>query len=238
MHIVSLQQEFMKQEYTYFQDTTTTKIPLKENVHSPDAGFLNNLSGTRNPLPALPNLDITREKTTNTEQQEQPAPPTPAQIRYWWWQRENRILVGDSRYIEPKHELKVHTSAPSEKIGLVLPERKVEQTRADWLTILLIAGFLLVASIHSAWGKYLANLFKSVVNYPTAVRMLQEKNSSVIHAAARLDVLFYLIFPVFIFQLAIFFNLNVPFENFYLYVLALLILALFLLYKKLFYKIL
>jgi hypothetical protein len=224
----------MKQEHTYYQDTIV-KIPLKENIVNPGEGSLND-KFVRSTLPALPESRTAQRDSVIAEKQEQQVLPTPEQIRYWWWQREKKIVVGESRYIQPNHSLKVHSSVPSEKTTLVLPERKVQHTNTDWQTLLLAAGFILIASIRTTWGKYLASLFKSVVNYSTSVRMFKEKNSSVIYAATRLDALFFLVFPIFMFQLTLFFNINLPFHNIYLYLLSLFVLAVFIISKKLFYN--
>ncbi len=220
----------MERANTYYQDTIT-KISSKEQTAIPGANTPNNNS-VQNSLHE-PGTSKGDSVATGTEER---VVPTPEQIRYWWWQREKKIVVGESRYIEPKHELKVYSAVPSEKTGLALPEKKVQHTSTDWLTIILTIGFILIASLRTAWGKYLGNLFKSVVNYSTSVRMFNEKNSAVLYAASRLDILFFLVFPIFIFQLFLYFNIKIPIQNFYLYLLSLSILALFIIYKKLLYK--
>jgi hypothetical protein len=56
-------------------------------------------------------------------------------------------------------------------------------------------------SVSAGFSKYINNLFQSLINYPTAFRMYREKNYSILHGAFRLEVLFYLIFSIFILQI-------------------------------------
>lgn len=74
----------------------------------------------------------------------------------------------------------------------------------DWLTIVLLLAFVLLVSVRAGFQKYIGNLFHSVVNYSTSFRMFNEKNYSFLQGALRLEVLYYIVFSVFIYQVQLF----------------------------------
>ncbi len=227
----------MEKDLTYRQDTTQATNPLIKLQNLPETGGLNIERNAPVPLTPLPETEPSREKTDTTPQQAKPSPPTPAQLRYWWWQRENNLLVGESRYIEPRNELQVQSETTFKEIsGLKLPERHINSINYDWVTLILILALIFLASVRITWSKYLVHLFQSVVNYSTSYRMFQEKNSSLLQGAFRLDLIFYLVFSVFVFQLFVFFKLEIPYHSFYLYLVSLAIVLFFLLLKKALYK--
>jgi hypothetical protein len=235
--LVSLHRRNMDYRFTYQQDTTRVILPVERKSGTHEAGQLN---VERNALlPLIPSTERKTEikKTDTTDISPQPTAPTPAQQRYWWWQQENKLLVGDSRYMESRSELPVIASSTIDNSGLHLPERQINNTNYDWLTLLLLVALVLFASVRTIWSKYVVSLFHSVINYATSVRMLQEKNTSVIQGAFQLDLLFYLIFSAFAFQLINFFNINLRFTSFKLFIFSIgLILSYFLL-KKLIYRV-
>jgi hypothetical protein len=81
--------------------------------------------------------------------------------------------------------------------------RDKSYTQGDWLTGVLFVAFLLLVSVRAGYSKYIGSLFQSLINYPTAFRMFREKNYSILHGAFRLEVLYYIVFSVFIFQVMI-----------------------------------
>ena len=83
---------------------------------------------------------------------------------------------------------------------LMLPERKIERDTPDWVTGLIIIVLVIFASVRLFFGKYLGQLFSSSVNFSTASRMFRERSVSLTHASFRLDVIFYLVFSLFMFQ--------------------------------------
>ncbi len=91
----------------------------------------------------------------------------------------------------------------TEEVGkptIVLPERKIERNTPDWMIGIFILLLALLATIRLFFSKYLEQLFSSTINYATASRMFRERSFSLTHASFRLDVMFYLVFSLFIFQ--------------------------------------
>lgn len=231
----------MNWEFTYQQDTTKVKLPL-ENL--PSGQQPGSLRVTRKaPLPLEPirtreelkqetNVEKTEESVSQTNSVRQ---PTAAQLRYRWWQREQDLTVGGSRYIEPRSD-SVFVSAEIPESDLVLPHNPVKQVNTDWITIILLLALVLFATVRMGWTKYLGNLFQSVVNYSTANRMFREQNYSFQHGAFRLDIYFYLVFSVFLFQVIRFLRIDGSFYNFRLYILVLAGVWIFFLAKKFLYK--
>ena len=84
-----------------------------------------------------------------------------------------------------------------------LPVNVRNNQNHDWMTILLLVAFVLMVSVRAGFQKYFGTLFRSVVNYSTSFRMFREKNDSFLHAAFRLEVLYYIIFSVFIYQVLV-----------------------------------
>ena len=230
----------MNWEYTYQQDTTRVKLPLESTTLGQNPGSLR-VKRTA-PLPIQPIR--TREEITvepdvaeaeSSSKLIQPSQPTAAQIRYRWWQREQELKVGDSRYIEPKSDL-LFIATETAPADLVLPKDSINRVNTDWLTMVLLLALVLFATVRLGWSKYLGNLFQSVVNYSTANRMFHEQNYSFQHGAFRLDIFFYLVFPVFLFQIIQFFNIGFSFSSYRLYLLILGGLWIFIMLKKLLYN--
>lgn len=177
---------------TYQQDTTG----LKSLIHSiPQNKGLGDITKRKKPVSIL---DIpVREKV----QEEIPQKKyTATQIRNWKIQQEKKLLVDNSRYIAPRTNMQLSYTMP-EVPGVILPIRTINDTGTDWLTIIIFLSITILASIRYTYHKYLAHLFLSIFNYSTTSRMLQEKNYPVSHGAYRLDIIFYLTFSVFIYQL-------------------------------------
>lgn len=223
----------MENRFTYQQDTTQVKTPAIKTPAINEAGQLK-IERTA-PLPIAP-IPERRTETETTEIQTKPTPPTLSQQRYWWWRQENQLLVGDSRYMEPRTELQLTITSKNENSGFLLPARQINHTNYDWLTFLLLIALGLFASVKTAWSKYVASLFHSVVNYATSIRMFQEKNTSVLQGAFQLDILFYLIFSAFTFQIFNFFNISLPFRNLKLFLFSIGLIAVYFLIKKLIYR--
>ncbi len=187
--LVSLPRIKMDTGRTYQQDTTGIKNLLKSVPQK------NNLNIDRKPLSVM---DIPERQR---EVKEQPAPKTDRQqqIRNWRARQENKLLVDSSKFIRSRSDLQFSSSQPVEG-NLVLPIREKLPTGTDWLTIVLFGAIVLFATIRYSYIKYIKHLFTSLVNYPTSVRLLQDSNYPASHAAYRLDVIFYLTFSIFVYQ--------------------------------------
>jgi hypothetical protein len=160
---------------------------------------------------------------------------TGSQVRKNWWQHEQKFLVGNSRYIEPLDEIELAVFIPATE-GLHLPERPFNQITYDWVTLLLLLALALFASVKVTWGKYISSLFQSIINYSTSLRMFQEKNNSLLQGAFQLDVLFYIIFSVFFFQILIFFRINLTYQHFNLYLFCLALVIIYFVTKNSIYR--
>lgn len=124
--------------------------------------------------------------------------PTDTAFQFWEVELEKEIFIGDLRYPPDTTYL--------ERIswkGLKITPREITTPGTDWLTIILFLAFVLLASVSAGFSKYISSLFQSLINYPTAYRMFREKNYSVLHGAFRLEVLFYFIFSIFVFQIIV-----------------------------------
>ncbi|WP_319479705.1 DUF4271 domain-containing protein [uncultured Draconibacterium sp.] len=113
--------------------------------------------------------------------------------------RQKIQAVDSSDYIAPRQQAEMQ-STQLEQNSRVLPNREREYQGHDWLTIIIFVAIALFASIRYSYAKYLKQLFLSLFNYATSTRMLNDKTYPVFHAAFRLEVIFYIIFPIFIFQ--------------------------------------
>jgi hypothetical protein len=86
------------------------------------------------------------------------------------------------------------------KPQIILPERKIERNSPDWQMGVFILALILLGSVRLFFNKYLGQLLSSTMNYITASRMFRERSLSLMHASFRLDIMFYIIFSLFIFH--------------------------------------
>lgn len=226
----------MDNRITYQKDTTKGANPLEALPVLPNTGKLNIERSQTIPIMPLIPRDTTEQKTDTIEASSRPAPPTREQLRYWWWQREKKLLVGDSRYMLPRGEIELTSSLKTETQGFRLPVRRINRENNDWLTLLLMVVLVLLALVRTAWDKYMGNLFHSAVNYSTSSRIFQEKNTSVLQGAFWLDVLFYLVFSVFVFQLLDYFRIDLPWRKIYQYLFSLGLVLVYFSAKKMIYR--
>jgi hypothetical protein len=86
------------------------------------------------------------------------------------------------------------------KPQIILPERKIERNSPDWQMGVFILALILLGSVRLFFNKYLGQLLSATVNYITASRMFRERSLSLVHASFRLDIMFYIVFGLFIFH--------------------------------------
>ncbi len=176
---------------TYQQDT----VKVNSLVNSiPQNKKLENVMDRQKPASIL---DISNREQTQEKKQEKTY--TPAQIRQWRLQQENKLLIDNSKYIAPRKELGLSTTEIITQ-QVILPNREINTGNTDWLTVVIFLGILIFASIRYSYAKYMEHLFLSLLNYATSVRMLQERNYPVFHGAFRLEIIFYISLSVFLFQ--------------------------------------
>ncbi len=234
--MVSLQRENMNYRFTYQQDTTRLELPVENKSGIPEAGQLNIERNAPLPLEPTPERKAETKKADTLKPQPKATGPTTAKQRYIWWQQENKLVVGDSRYIDPRTEIQLVSPSNNDNVGLQLPAHQLNQNNYDWLTFLLLVALAVFASVRTTWNKYMLHLFQSVVNNATSVRLFQEKNTSDLQGAFQLDILFYLVFSVFTFQLLNFFQVDLPFENGRLFLFSIGLIVAYFLIKKLIYR--
>ncbi len=127
--------------------------------------------------------------------------PTRKEIRNWNWQREKKMFINETHFLPATSNTASEYFNEIQHKGLDLPIRERKELNNDWITIVLILALVLLVSVRVGFQKYISTLFQSVINYSTSFRMFQEKNYSFLHGAFRLEVLYYVIFSVFIYQL-------------------------------------
>ncbi len=217
---------------TYQQDTTQVKSLLKTLPQEGQPGKLNIQRATVvfEAIPERETIPIIKDTL--------PKPPTFAQIRYWRWLRESKILIDGSRYITPKNDIKLVSSVKFESSKIGLPIREINRINTDWITILLLLAIVLFATIRTTYSKYIANLFQSLVNYSTSFRLFREKNYPILHASFRLEVFFYITCSIFLYQVIEHFQLTLAHKNLTFYFTGLMVVLSYFFVKKIAYSIL
>ena len=176
---------------TYQQDTVGVKNLSKTVLRNKQ---LESVMGRRKPVSILEIPE--RKQVQETKQPNY----TAAQVRKWRLQKENSLLINNSKYIKPLADINLNTTQEV-KPQIILPNRQINTANNDWLTLIIFFGILLFASLRYSYAKYIEHLFLSLFNYATSSRMLQEKNYPVFHGAYRLEIIFYITLSIFLFQL-------------------------------------
>ncbi len=187
--------------------------------------------------PALPDT-INRQDTVSAIKDSVPPKPTWAQIKHWRWLKEKKLLVGGSRYIQPKNDTKLVSSTSIDSKTLGLPVREKNSSNTDSLTILLLLLLLLFATVRVGYSKYISYLFQSLINYSISSRLFSEKNYPISHGAVRLNVIFYFTFSLFLYQVITFFKVRLIHESLPLFVLSLIVVLSYFIVKKAVYYLL
>ena len=206
----------METVYIYIPDIVKV-INLLKTVPEKNTGAKLNIKRNIINQELLPIEYLSRER----EIIEKPAIPSIYQIRYRQWNIEQKLLVDSSRYIKPITSLKVYVAETPDKGDLILPEYKRQPSNTDWLTIILVIVLLLFATVRNSFSKYLANLFKSIFNYQVSFRMFREKNNASLQASFRLEVYFYIVFAIFLFQCFNYYQFIQELNNFMRFTLSL-----------------
>ena len=117
-------------------------------------------------------------------------------------------------------QIKVFTEKDS-RATIVLPEKTISHDNPDWIIGLFVLALILLASIRLFFNKYLNQLFQAVVNYATSSRLFRDRTVSITHASFRLDIIFYLIFSLFAYQLVDEFHISFSHPSFITYLIIL-----------------
>ncbi len=218
----------------YQKDTTAVNNSLKNIFMFQNQGELRidrSVPVTIVPIPVRDSLP--EEGSSATQAQSK---PTLAQIRYWRRLREQKLLIGDSRYIEPRNDVYLAGTVIPDNYGMGLPSREINSSGADWLTVTFMLVLVVFASVRNSYSKYLNNLFKGIVNYSTSFRMFREKNYPFLHGAYRLEFFFYIVFSVFMLQVINFLPVEVNHSDIKLFFICLAVTLAYYFFKKLAYQ--
>jgi len=96
-----------------------------------------------------------------------------------------------------------------EKVEVVFAGKKVFRTNPDWLVGVLVLSIILFASVRLIFNKYLNQLIQSTTNYSTFTRTFRERYFNFLHASFRLDLIFHLIFALFLYQFISTFRIDI-----------------------------
>lgn len=144
------------------------------------------------------------------------------------------MFHGQNNEIKLQIQPLIETNKPVAN-DLVLPSRPVTQPQHDWFTLIVIIAVVLIATVRHSFGNYLYSLFQGFVNYSTASRMFRERNVSLNQGEIRLEIFSYFVTSLFFYQIVQYFNLNLPFDGYIKFAMALGLVFLYFLVKKILY---
>ncbi len=157
--------------------------------------------------------------------------------RYKLWKEEQTLLVDSGRYIKSRTEINLSVTGVTAQ-ELVLPSRPVSHYSDDWFTGFVFLSLLLLAVVKASYGKYLALLFQSIFNYHSAHRLYIDQNISLKWGTAILEILYFLVFALFGFQVMKHVNFNIPYHDFIKLMISLGLIVAFIILKSFLYSIL
>lgn len=124
-------------------------------------------------------------------------------------------------------------------VEVVFSGKKFIRNNPDWLVGVIVLSFILIATVRLIFNKYLNQLIQSTINYSAFSRMYRERFFNFLHASFRLDIVFYLSFSLFFYQILSSLKIDLGINNsalFYLTCIGLVILYYFV--KRIIYLIL
>ncbi|MCW0483458.1 DUF4271 domain-containing protein [Prolixibacteraceae bacterium A06] len=146
----------------------------------------------------------------------------------------NEILTQPPVVAIQPDEIVLYTAAPGRN-ELVLPEKKIDRGTPDWVVGIFLLTLVLFATVRLFFNKYLVQLIDSTINYSSSSRLFRERSLSLTHASFRLDVIFYLVFSLFLFQAVEVFRVSIEINSVVLYLLIFSGVVLYFLLKRLVY---
>jgi len=117
----------------------------------------------------------------------------------------NVITLPDSAFLQARHTIVPKSTKPYGYVGkeLVVPNQ-------DWILGIILIFWAIFASVRVGFLKYLGQLFASLVNFNEATRLFQQRGYKTMYGAIRLDIIFHLILPLSVYQIATFFKMDIP----------------------------
>jgi len=128
------------------------------------------------------------------------------------------LTLSDSAFLEARRTVVEKTIKP-----YGIPGKELIIPNQDWILGIILIFWMIFASVRAGFLKYLGQLFLSTVNFSAATRLYQERGYKTMYGALRLDLIFHLILPLSVFQIAGFFKVNIPGYPDVLFFLALLL---------------
>ena len=114
--------------------------------------------------------------------------------------QQKNITLMDSIVPIKAEKVDLYTAKP-ERPGIILPEKAMPHEKPDWFVGIFILVLILLATVRMFFNKYLNQIFHAIINSATSTRLFRERTLSITHASFRLDLIFYFIFSIFIYQL-------------------------------------
>ena len=113
--------------------------------------------------------------------------------------------LSDSAFLEARHTVVPKTLKPYGFVGkeLVVPNQ-------DWVLGIILILWVIFASVRVGFLKYLGQLFTSLVNFHAATRLYGQGGYKTMFGAVRLDIIFHLVLPLSVFQIATFYKIDIP----------------------------
>ncbi len=113
--------------------------------------------------------------------------------------------LSDSAFLQAQRTVVVKTVKP---YGIVGKERVL--ISQDWVLGLILILWAIFASVRVEFPQYLSQIFSSIVNFNSASRLFRQRGYKTMYGAVRLDLIFYLILPLSLFQISQFFKVSIP----------------------------
>jgi len=92
--------------------------------------------------------------------------------------------------------------------GIILPEEELRINTQNWTIGIFVIVFLLFSIIRVFYRNYGGKLLKTAFNFGESKRMFQEKSLGFTHASFGLDLVFYFMSGIFLYQAADFFSVQ------------------------------
>ena len=113
---------------------------------------------------------------------------------------------------EPQYKT---TKAPKE---IIKPKFITERIQFDWITILLIASFLILGWVRLFNKKYLGSIIKAVVSYSESNTLYRDKNALMVRASFLINILFISNIAIFVIHFKQFLKIeSTDFDGYILY---------------------
>jgi hypothetical protein len=116
--------------------------------------------------------------------------------------------------------------------------KPIISSKQDWALGFILLGWILFASLRVGFGKFLGQVFHSIVSFTAATRLYREHGYSNMFGTFRLNAIFYIILPMSVYQLARMYGVNLfGYSQIGLYLIFFVLINGYFFIKQLFYRI-